>query len=141
MKKIIAILLSAVFLLSQLIFTIGSHYCGGEFIESKIITGNTQLGCGMENLGSCDNNNSSNDNDLSISSPPCCENQYETIQLSDDILSDIVRINSDIDFTAVFINPSKIQVLLSKSAKLFYADYSPPPLEKDIQMLFRSFLI
>jgi hypothetical protein len=141
MKKIISILLSAVFLLSQLGFTIGSHYCGGEIIERKIITGSTHLGCGVENMGSCDNNNSSNDHDIRISSPPCCENQYQTIQLSDDILSDIVRINSNIDFTEVFINTSKIQVLLSKSAQQFYADYSPPPLEKDLQMLFRSFLI
>ena len=142
MKKITAILLSAVFLLSQLNLSIGTHFCGGEAVETKILFGETHLGCGMPDIEkSRDDSEKNNKNGISFDKPPCCKNEYQTVQSTNEFVKDAAQIIFKVEFPVAYICSTLKFDLLPKTKHQSYTAFPFPPNEKDIQVLFQTFLI
>lgn len=142
MRQIISILLSFILLASHTNLTIGTHYCGGENIETKIIFGETHLGCGMMDMDEpCDVIESYGNNETSFSKGPCCQNKFQTIYLSDDFVNDAIQSTSNVDFALAFMYSTINFDIFQRSNTQFYTEYISPPLEKDIPVLFQTFLI
>jgi hypothetical protein len=140
MKKFFSIILAVVLLASHLSLTIGTHMCRGEVIETRIIYGGSHLeGCGMEDMNEPCEIPLQHDN--SFSKDQCCENQYQTLQTSDEFVNDSFQHNLSIDF-ALAIAYAVLTIDSSPQAdRPFNTAYLPPPLEKDKQVLFQTFLI
>lgn len=139
MKSLFAILLSVVLLAGQMSLTIGTHICQGEAIETRIIYGSTHLGCDMEDMSEpCDINDQQ---DVSFSKEQCCKNQYQTLQTTEDFVNDAFHSNLSIDFAVAFVSSLLNIDLFPQTTPQFNTAYLPPPLDKDIQVLFQTFLI
>lgn len=142
MMNVFSILLSFILLVSHISLTIGTHFCGGEAVETKIILGETHLGCGMmdmeDPLG--DSENACN-NRVSFDKIPCCENEYHTVQVSYEFLKDAAQKTFNAEFAIVFIYTQLNIDLYTKSRHQFFTENITPPFEKDIQVLFQTFLI
>lgn len=139
MNKFFSILLSVVLLAGQMSLTIGTHICQGEATETKIIYGATHLGCGMEDMSEpCD---ITDQHDVSFSKEQCCENQYQTLQTSEDFVNDAFHYNLSIDFAVAFVSSFLNIDLFPQTTQQFNTAYIPPPLDKDKQVLFQTFLI
>jgi len=142
MKKYFSILLSFILLASHINLTIGTHFCGGEAIETKVILGQMHLGCDMPDMDESFNDfEKYNNHDFSFNNVPCCENKYQTVQVTDEYLKDKAPLSFNVDFAVAFIYKTLNLDLFSRSTHKFYTNYAPPPLEKDIQILFQTFLI
>lgn len=142
MKKGFSILLSFILLASHMYLTIGTHFCGGEVVETKIILGETHLGCGMLDMEKpCDDSENSNKNLVSFDKVPCCKNEFQTVQTTDEFVKDVAPQSFHVDFAIAIIYTTLDLDLFPKSTNQFYTEYIPPPLGKDIQVLFQTFLI
>lgn len=139
MKRVISILLASILLLSHVNLIIGTHFCGGEAVMSRLIFAETHLNCGMANMD--EPSNDSGNRALIFTNTPCCENHYQTIQATDDYIKEVPQANVNIDVAGTLVYSVLNEKLFSKSAHQFYSDYSPPPLEKDMRVLFQTFLI
>jgi hypothetical protein len=61
--------------------TIGTHFCGGEAVERKILFGETHLGCNMPNMEEpCNILQRLIMMDV-LTKVPCCQNKYQTFQV------------------------------------------------------------
>jgi hypothetical protein len=142
MKKVFAITLSFILLVSHMSFIVGTHYCGGKTVESKLMLGETHLGCGMsDGMLSCSVTDETNTHKVTIENVPCCENQYQTIQVTDEFVKDATSFTFSVDFALAFIYATANFGLYAGIAPQSFTDYSPPPLEQDLQVLFQTFLI
>ncbi|MFO7657568.1 MAG: hypothetical protein R6W78_10910 [Bacteroidales bacterium] len=142
MKKIFSISLSFFLLASQINLVIGTHFCGGEAVETKLMLGETHLGCGMPDMKeSCDASEKSNNQYIGFNKIPCCENKYQYLQVTDEFVKDAAQLSFKVDFAIALIYPTLNSDLLPKSTHQFYLNYSPPALEKDLQIIFQTFLI
>ncbi|MEY1638646.1 HYC_CC_PP family protein [Tenuifilum osseticum] len=142
MKQIFSILLSFILLASHINLTMGTHFCGGEAVETKIILGEKHLGCGMMGMEQpCDGSEHSNNNQVRFNNVPCCQNEFQTIQGTADFVKEAAQTVFNVDFTVAFIYTTLNLDLFPKSTHRVYTEYISPPLEKDIQVLFQTFLI
>jgi hypothetical protein len=139
MNRVVSILLSLFLLASHINLTIGTHYCRGQAVDSRLLVGETHMGCGMADMEeACD---AEGDGDLSFTNPPCCENHYQTLQATDDFVRDATPLIINAGSAALLTTPSGNAVLYGNRAARTYTDYLPPPLEKDIHSLFQTFRI
>ncbi|MBE0655307.1 MAG: hypothetical protein IH594_16015 [Bacteroidales bacterium] len=123
-------------------FIIGTHFCGGEAIETKIMLGKTHLGCGMMDIDlSCEDSGKTGNHPVRFNNLPCCENEFQIIQVTEEFVKDAILDSFNVDFAAAFLATLLNGDLIPNSTIQFYTDYSPPPLEKDVQVLFQTFLI
>jgi hypothetical protein len=143
MKTFFSILLSVLLLASHMYLTIGTHYCGGEAVKSKILLGKTNLDCGMDGMDeSCTHSETPGEYGNHLKTAPCCENEYQIIEPTDKFVKEEVQIASfNVDFAFAYLIATLTFDVFPKSTENLYADYSPPHYQKDIQVLFQSFLI
>lgn len=122
-------------------FIIGTHYCSGEAIETKLILGETHLGCGMREMKeTCrisDHFNKIN----TYEKTPCCQNEYQTIQSSYEFLNVAAPLAYNVNDAITHNYPHLNLDLFPMSIPQIYTEYISPPLEKDIHVLFQAFLI
>jgi hypothetical protein len=117
-KQIISIILSIFLLVSSTGITYAQHYCG-EFMM-------VDDACGDENEEGHD----------------CCADQYTTISTDDNFAHATYDFVLNDTFVAGFISVFVLeQVLSSKQELLQYSEYNPPPVLKNIQVLYETFLI
>lgn len=122
--------------------TLGTHFCGGKDIETKILLGETHLGCGMLDMEeACNNSKQSNQNRVSFNKVPCCQNEFQTIQVTTNFVKEAAQTVFNVDFALAFVYTTLHLDLFPKSSNPIYTEYISPPLEKDIQVLFQTFLI
>ena len=134
-KRIIAGLLILIVLVGTVGVNYDSHYCGGEFIKSKISFVPSTLSCGMkvESKKICDNHQES-------ISKICCENDHLSFELDNDFVKHIAQ-------PLVFIDNVNLPVAILEEyayveeTKYEFLGYSPPPVHRDIIVLHESFLI
>jgi hypothetical protein len=123
-------------------FAIGIHFCSGETVESKFLFGETQLGCEMPDMEqSCDNSENTTHNNVSIEKIPCCENEFQTVQTTREFVKDAVQLLLNSEFAATFQYMTFNLELFPYSTDQFQIKNNSPPIEKDIQVLFQTFLI
>lgn len=134
MKKIISIALSFLLLVSSSGIAYAQHFCGDFEMMSQLTFGEQLLSCNMVADDGC--------NDTTVTENHCCENEYTKVTTdsnfskgSFDTSFDTVFIAS---FVAVFVVPSFLEY---ETSPTFTDTYRPPPLYKDISVLYETFLI
>ncbi|MDT8394065.1 MAG: hypothetical protein RQ761_09475 [Bacteroidales bacterium] len=142
MKKVLPILLSFILLASHMSLSVGTHFCCGEAMVTKILVGDTHLGSGMQDMeGTFNDSNRPNTNELHFENVPCCENRYQTLQSTDEFIKDVETHSCRPDFVLAFVYTTPDLEINPNSTHRFFTEYISPPLEKDIQILFQTFLI
>ena len=138
MKKIISISLAILMLTGHLGFAVGTHYCMGIAVESKLMLSHEHMDCGMGEMdGDLEHEGES---EAHLSKIPCCEDQYQNIDLEDDYKPVVGQSTLDLDFVAAFVI-SHIDLFFADQATPQFATYDPPPVTKDIPVLHQVFLI
>lgn len=111
------------------------HYCGGFEMLSKVTLGEEHLSCGMKMTSVCCEEEKQEDHG-------CCSNQYLKV-LTDDHFA---KVSFDFNFPNQWV-PVLVTVLVPTELMLpqdphaVFKEYLPPPLERDIQVLYETFLI
>jgi len=136
LHKILASFLALVVLFSSLSFTVNQHLCHGKVVSTSYFT--KAKSCGM-NIGFCKNDNSSESH---LNRTSCCKDITEFIQGNDTEQQALACFEMpQIQFVTAFICPYIIP-LSTYVEKDNFSDYHPPPLiDKDIQVLYQTFLI
>lgn len=131
--KIAAILLGVLILFSSFGFTVSTHFCGGEKIKSAVGFVKTDLTCGMKKETSkCPQHNQ-------IQSE-CCKNVFEYHKIEDNVKKEVAEIAIP-KFIQVFqlINLGfLVQISLDN---IYFNNFSPPLIVKNITVVFQTFLI
>ena len=126
MKRIIAILLSLVVLFSTTGFTLVTHFCGGVALESKIMLFGDAPCCGMEVTDSgCDAEG------MNFAKRSCCDNESFQIKV-EDAFERIVKGENTPSFQILTLWVMVAFNLPQSSPSNIYADYTPPPLLKNL---------
>ncbi len=133
MKNVVSILLSTLLLLSSAGVTYGQHYCGGKVVADALMLGAKQLTCEGYMLPT---------NSEQMEKPGCCKDVFHQVITDDNYASSSFDFNLNIAFLATFVSVFVLQEFIVYSSKaITFSEYLPPPLLKDIQVLYQSFLI
>ncbi|MFC7356655.1 hypothetical protein ACFQO1_03070 [Jejudonia soesokkakensis] len=135
MKQFISILLSIFLLASSSGVAYAQHYCGEYKMIEKLTLGEEHLSCGMVLADTSCGDEHAEDHD-------CCDNEYTQVSTDDNFAKAHFDINFDSPFVAAFVSVFVLNVSLTEDASVTsYTDYNPPPLIKDIPVLYETFLI
>ncbi|MDN3724503.1 hypothetical protein QRD02_08920 [Aequorivita sp. SDUM287046] len=139
MKKTISIFLSILMLASSSGIAYAQHFCSGMEMMAEITLGQKMLSCGMD----AEAHNSDCDEESEYSpSHECCDNHYTEVQIDDNFAKASFDLKLNKSFAATFVSVFVLQeVEIASAEKTFFADYSPPPLERDLNILYETFLI
>lgn len=118
-------------------FSMTTHYCGGRAVKSKLVLGDKSLDCGMEKM----DENCESDSETSITKKSCCENHFMSLGVEDDFQETIAQPQIDVNFVFTFVY-TYFELLTSNfEQEVAFGDYSPPLRNRDVQVLFQTFLI
>ena len=134
MKKALSIFLAILMLASSSGIAYAQHYCGEYKMLSEITLGEKHLSCGMAmELPGCDDEQEE---------PGCCDNEYTKVETDDTFEKSSFEINLSPVFVASFISVFVLETEeLHKEHDFNFKDHDPPPLERDLQVLYETFLI
>jgi hypothetical protein len=134
MKQLISICLSVLLLASSTGITYAQHFCGEYKMLSEITLGEKHLSCGMAmEMPGCEDESADHD---------CCDNEYVNVETDDTFAKASFDISFNTQFVAAFVSVFILQTPENfPDTSKFIADYDPPPLERDIQILYETFLI
>ena len=133
-KKIGAIIMAFVVLLSTMSFTISEHYCGEHLVDSALFS--KAESCGMEMQ------KPSPIKGCSATKSNCCNDVLVSVKGQSELKTDLtsITLNQQV-FVASFIY-SYVNLFEGLDENIVpFKDYSPPLLVKDIQVLDEVFLI
>lgn len=135
MKKSISILLSFLLLMSSSGVAYTQHFCGGKEMASSVTLGEKSLSCGMDMpVSTCDVPTNTEEG--------CCDNEHTAVTTDENFSKTSFHINFQKPMVAVgpvfFIPAAKIQAA-HRSFPVAY--YNPPPLQRNIPVLYQVFLI
>ncbi len=138
MRKVIAISFTLLLLISQYGLNLARHYCNGEQVKTQLSTGYSRLDCGMDEMDkTC---GPIPEISSSFIAEPCCLNLYQHLHV-DDFYPTVVQVNLDFNFLVTFAHSLMNMTLFPEATKHHFANHSPPYQEKNIQVLFQTFLI
>lgn len=138
-KEAFSISLALLMLVSNVGFSLNTHFCGGEVVKSSFTIGLHNPDCEMANMdNTCDRNPSK---EHQLAQKPCCENQHQIVQLDENATTELASININPVFVAAFIHVFVQPLVFADQALTTFVDYSAPLTDKDIQVLFQTFLI
>lgn len=135
MRSLISLFLASLILVFNMGLHIDTHYCCGVEVESRLSLSivKNQLDCEtIDKLSNCNHSSS-------ISSLPCCENEYSLLEINDLNNSKIL-----LEFeSADFLIQSKNSFIASPTVDVVQDDkqYSAPILVQDKWVIFQNFLI
>tara|TARA_R110001592_G_scaffold234170_1_gene491800 strand:- start:1285 stop:1677 length:393 start_codon:yes stop_codon:yes gene_type:complete len=130
MKKVLSVILSFVFLITSMGFTVSSHICGGQREKTFVNIGRTDVSCDMK----------LNDVTKEIKSN-CCQDEFQIVWLDENYTEQLPKVNLSIGFAIVPIEILSNLLPKTLTQKILYKNYLPPPLIRDIPVLVQSFLI
>lgn len=137
MKKTISILLSVLMLASSSGIAYAQHFCSGMEMMAEITIGEKLLSCGMD-----EDSDKCGDETFIVKGHHCCENQFTKIQTDDNFAKASFDLKLNKTFVATLVSVFIVQeVEITSTEKTFFADYNPPPLEQDLNILYETFLI
>ncbi len=115
------------------------HFCGGMEMMSEITIGEKYLSCGMESDAQ---DSTCGDEKAMPESHDCCKNHVTKIHTDDNFAKASFDIKLNKTFVTTFVSVFVLQeVEIASTQKIFFADYNPPPLERDLNILYDTFLI
>lgn len=131
-RKITAVLMIAILLLSTTSFAVYKHFCGDNLVAIS-----------TEKVDSCcDSEISLKSNKLNFSEKDCCKNEtsYKDIQIFDTTNSVKITKSQSLFLTSLYYNFIEKSTYVN-TTKNYYKDFSPPKLVSNKQVLFQTFLI
>lgn len=138
MKKAISIFLSVLMLASSSGIAYAQHFCSGMEMMAEITLGEKHLSCGMVDAPDSD----CGDKTAASEAHDCCKNHVTKIQTDDNFAKASFDLKLNKTFEATFVSVFILQeVEIASIEKTFFADYNPPPLEQDLNILYETFLI
>ena len=122
-------------LLSSTGITYAKHFCGDSEVLAEITLGEKYLTCGMNmEADSC--------GDEKQEDHKCCKNNYEKVNTDDHFAKVSFDAQLNVPFVASFVAVFVLQqVTFASQTQTNYTDYHPPPLDKDIPVLYQVFTI
>lgn len=135
MRNVISIMLSLLLLASSSGITYAQHYCGDYEMLSKVTLGEEYLSCEMTlKTDGCEEGDTEDHR--------CCDNQYTSVDTDNHFTKASFDIDFDqpgvVAFVAVFLNQITFEFEETSNEIPLY---HPPPLYRDIPLLYESFLI
>ena len=135
-KKVAAIFLALFFLVSSSHLSFATHFCGGNVFKHALLLDTSDFGCGMEE-----------DKDFpckdysQMTEKNCCDTQLIQYSIKDNFQTSKAEIN--VQYATSLLNVAIILFSLpqNKEELITYKTYKVPLPEKDIPVLFQSFLI
>ena len=125
-------------LTSHLGFSVGTHYCMGHAVESKLMIGHEHLDCGMGDMDKgCERKS---DKETHLDKKPCCENEYLSIDVEDEFKPSVEHSLPNLDFVAAFV-VSYLDLFSTDQELPQYSVYDPSLVTWDISILHQVFLI
>ena len=132
--KISSVVLSALVLFSTLSFTIDMHYCGSRLVDVALFK--EAKSCGMEQmqmLTSC--------GDM-IKKKSCCKDKQVIIDGQDDLKDTLTQLSLEQQvFVTSFVYTYLNIVPDVNTSITSFIGHSPPIPDKDLQILYETFLI
>ena len=131
-RKISAVFMIAILLLSTTSFSVFKHFCNGKMVA--ISTEKVDSCCESENVIKSD--------ELNFSKKKCCKNETSTKEvLPFDSVNSIKITKSQTLFLTSFYYNFIVKSTVIQISKNFYKELAPPKILQNIQVLFQSFLI
>ncbi len=137
MKKIISIFLSILMLASSSGIVYAQHFCSGMEMMAEITLGEKLLSCGMDEVvPGC------GEKIIVGEDHHCCKNQFTKVKTDDNFAKASFNLKLNKTFVATLVTVFILnEVEVASPEKIFFADYNPPPLERDFNILYETFLI
>lgn len=137
MQKIVSISLAFLLLLSSSSLAYGQHFCGGRMVADALVIGQKALSC----FSTDDAKEDALETSHKIEKPNCCVDIYHQITTDDDYAGG-TQFAIDKVFVAAYIHTFLLQISVDDEAEQkIHLAYLPPPIDKDIPVLYQSFLI
>jgi hypothetical protein len=135
MKQIISILLSHLLLLSSSGVAYAQHFCGDYEMMGKITLGQEQMSCGMVMADTVCEDEQAEDHH-------CCDNEYTQVDTDDHFATTDFNIQFAVAFVASLDVAYQIDLVNNYNLQVDnFKFYDPPPLLRDVQVLYDTFLI
>lgn len=130
LQKIASLIMAFVVLLSTMSFTIEKHYCGDFLVDISV-------------FGDVEKCNMDLDSSKSLTMKNCCKDEVQQIEGQDKLQKEnISTLSFDQQKVLVaFLFSYQSIYVYFKNEQSFYNDFSPPDLDRDIQVLYQTFLI
>jgi len=142
MKKILINIasnfLAFLVLFSSVSFTVEKHYCGGQ-LYSESFFGHAKE-CGMSDMdgGIC----KINSHNIAVSKKSCCKTDFKFINGSQFKKESLIDVTSKYQYFFAKLNSIDYKYLLKKEFNVaIFSNYFPPPIIKNLNILFRVFRI
>lgn len=115
------------------------HFCGGMEMMAEISLGEKQLSCGVDTAATDSDCGGSK---YAPADHDCCKNHITKIEIDDNFAKTSFDVKLNKTLVASFVSVFVLQeVEISSSEKTFFAEYNPPPLEQNLNILYETFLI
>jgi hypothetical protein len=125
-------------MLSSIGLAKSTHICMGSEMMAEFGISTKHLNCGMESK----NSDESSTADKSIDPIECCQNQFELVHNDGDQNLKVVQIDAaQLIFIAAFTQTFIFGIAPISSSEQPIPYNTPPSIEKDLSVLFQSFLI
>lgn len=134
LKRILAISLSALMLISSTGVSLATHFCMGRAVETKLSLGEAELDCGMEETQSCEHQ-------TQLHRIPCCDNEYQSISHDENFSLSKLLISFELSLQAEIFRLFDWQPNFDKLLSTLNLFYPQPPLAQDLPILHQSFLL
>jgi len=139
MKSILSLSLALTILFAHIGFSMNTHFCGGEAVETSYSIGLHTPDCGMDNMDEvCETKLPTEEQ---LIPQPCCENQHQLMQLDENATIQPVTVFSNFVFLAAFIAVFVQPVIIADHTFTLNTNYRAPLPDEDIQVLFQTFII
>lgn len=119
-------------------YTMNTHYCMGRAMEKSISLGVDELDCGMdmEEPTACEFTDETH-----FSPIPCCEDEHEVVQLHENYNTNNVDVEFNPVFWVAFTQVLYQEFFTSQITHTSYLSYSPPLPKQAVQVRFQQFLL
>tara|TARA_R110001592_G_scaffold230364_1_gene487194 strand:+ start:8165 stop:8572 length:408 start_codon:yes stop_codon:yes gene_type:complete len=135
MKKITSILLTLFFLVSSSHLSFATHFCGGHDAKHALLVDANDFGCGMEDEITHEETDECNVQNK------CCDTESIDLSIQDSFQLSVSKDVLEYHFIMTTVASILFTIPLTDKNVDLYPNYQPPLYEKDIPVLFQSFLI
>ncbi|MAZ71836.1 MAG: hypothetical protein CMC70_01695 [Flavobacteriaceae bacterium] len=136
MKKVISLFMCLLLFASTSGVAYAQHFCGDFEMMATLTLGGEELSCGMAEAhdDSCDTEDAEDHN--------CCDNQYTKITTDENFNASQDTFQVSVNFVTAFVSVFVLQAEIATTSKIAaFSEYNPPPIIKDIPVLYETFLI
>lgn len=133
--KSLSALMAFVVLFTTMSFTVDMHYCGDSLVDYSFFT--KVEGCAMEKMQVAEGCEKS-----TITKKSCCSNEKIVKDGNDDLKQSSTTLSFEQQLFVVTFYYTYVNLFEGLDQNIIpFKDYSPPFIERDVQMLYETYLI